>query len=361
MRGRRTLLIVIVVIIDLIVVAYFVLNQLRSPEEPDVMVAETVTPPSYIDIVVSAQNPIPRGWQFQSGDGAVSIQQWPADSLPPSGYSSSADQNNNMYAAQNIPMGTPILASMLSEAVIAPFPEGRVGYGLPMDIQGGLGWHIQEGDHVDVLAAIKLVNVDAEFQSRLPNLYQALPEPTAEGANLALSGVYGRFETLPNGMAGMIMPNGDPYPQLVVQLTVQDAIVWHIGAKLEAAEPTPVPEAVAPAESSEGIFTQAQPETTVPTTLPTQRGDVELVSLLVTPQDALILKYLYEVGADLDLVIRAPGDTGASITGAVWSRYILDRYQVPQSGFDLPVAPTQMRIPLELTPIATPPPADGQQ
>jgi Flp pilus assembly protein CpaB len=360
MRGRRTLLIVLVVIIDLVVVAYFVLNQLRSPKEPDVTVSETVTPPSYVDIVVSAQNPIPRGWQFQSGDGAVSIQQWPADSLPPSGYSSSADQLNNMYAAQNIPMGTPILTSMLSEAVIAPFPEGRVGYGLPMDIQGGLGWHIQEGDHVDVLAAIKLVNVDTEFQSRLPNLYQALPEPTAEGANLALSGVYGRFETLPNGMAGMIMPNGDPYPQLIVQLTVQDAIVWHIGAKLETAEPTPVPEAAAPA-SSEGIFTQAQPETTVPATLPTQRGDVELVSLLVTPQDALILKYLYEVGADLDLVIRAPGDTGTSITGAVWSRYILDRYQVPQSGFDLPVAPTQMRIPRELTPIATPPPADGQQ
>ena len=101
----------------------------------------------------------------------------------------------------------------------------------------------------------------------------------------------------------------------------------------------------------------AQSETAaVPDALPVQLGDIELVSLLVTPQDALILKYLYEVGADLDLVVRAPGDTGASITGAVWSRYILDRYQIPQDGFDLPVVPTQMRVPLELYPIATPVP-----
>ena len=28
------------------------------------------------------------------------------------------------------------------------------------------------------------------------------------------------------------MPNGQPFAQLVVQLIVQDAIVWHIGSQL---------------------------------------------------------------------------------------------------------------------------------
>lgn len=356
MRSSRTLLIIIVLIVIISMGAYFVLTSLNHSGS-DTPVPETATPPAYVDIVVSAQSVIPRGWRFHNGDGAVTVEQWPADSLPASGYFSSAAQLDNMYAAQDIPQGTPILSSMLSEATIAPFPEGRVGYGLPMDVQGGLGWYIQEGDHVDVLAAIQLVNVDPEFQSRLPNNFQALPEITAETAALAnsmmLSGIYGRFETLPNGLDAMILPNGDAYPQLIVQLTVQDAIVWHIGAQLT--EPTPTPETTA--TPSQGIVTQTQPAATL-APVPAQRGDTELVSLLVTPQDALVLKYLYEIGADLDLVIRAPGDTAYSLTEAVWSRYILDRYQIPQTGFDLPVAPTPVRTPLQLTPIATPTPAE---
>ena len=191
MRGRRVLLSILVIVAALVVIAYLLLTQVFSPsteiESPEMV--ETAVPPAYIDILVSAQNPIPRGWQFEDDDGAMSIQQWPVDSIPPAGYFSSEVQVAGFYAAQNIPMGTPILASMLSEAVIAPFPEGRVAYGLPMDLQGGLGWHIQEGDHVDVLAALELVNVDPEFQSRLPNLYQALPDPADENAAaMALSG-----------------------------------------------------------------------------------------------------------------------------------------------------------------------------
>jgi hypothetical protein len=363
MRGRRALWIILVIIIDLAVLGYLWVTVQRNNRQAEVVVQETVAPPPHVNIVVSAQSPIPRGWQFEPGDGAVSVQQWPPESLPPSGYFSSEEQIENLYAAQDIPMGTPLLASMLSEAVIAPFPEGRVGYGLPMDLQGGLGWHIKEGDHVDVLAAIQLIGVDTEFQSTLPNLYQALPEPTDEGANLALSGIFGRFETLPNGMAGMIMPNGNQIPQVVVQLTVQDAIVWRIGAQLGMEEQTAAPVvAEATPEPAAGIaLTTQQPETTVPAAVPVQqRGDIELVSLLVTPQDALILKYLYEIGADLDLAVRAPNDTGVSITGAVWSRYILDRYQIPQETSDLPIAPVQLRVPLELTPIATPVPETEQ-
>ncbi|MEJ5312094.1 MAG: hypothetical protein WHX52_20190 [Anaerolineae bacterium] len=369
MRGRKTLVIILVVVINLAFVGYLLLNNMRkSAQEAETLVPETATPLPYVGIVVSAQNPIPRGWRFTSGDGATSVKQWPIDELPSAGYFSSLEQLDNMYAVEDIPLGRPILRSMLSEKPIAAFPEGRVGYGVPMDVQGGLGWHIKEGDHVDVLAAIKLVNTDPEFQSRMPNLFQTIPEPTGE-ENLSvasLNGVYGRFETLPNGMAAMILPNGDPFPQIVVQMTVQDAIVWRVGAQYELeAEGTAVPAEVAtpaPGEAGGGILQpqQSQPPVAAAAAAPTHRSDIELVTLLVTPQDALILKYLYEIGADLDLVLRAPNDTNYWITGAVWSRYILDRYQIPQTPSDLPVAPTNLRIPLELTPYVTPAP-EAQQ
>ena len=234
MRGRRTLIIIIVVLINLAFLGYLWYSRSQSSPEPEALVEETATPPPYVGIVVSAQDPIPRGWRFRSGDGATTVKQWSVEELPPSGYFSSQVQLENMYVIEDIPMGVPILSSMLSEVAVAAFPEGRVGYGLPMDVQGGLGWHIKEGDHVDVLAAVKLVNVDPEFQTQSPNMFQTLPEPTDENmAAMSISGVYGRFETLPNGMAAMILPNGDPFAQVAVQMTVQDAIVWRIGAQFD--------------------------------------------------------------------------------------------------------------------------------
>jgi len=263
-----------------------------------------------------------------------------------------------MYAAEDIPLGTPILTNMLSEEAIAPFPPGRVGYGLPMDVQGGVGWHIREGDHVDVLAAITLVNVDTEFQSKLPNQFQTLPAPSTETPGVSISGIYGRFETLPNGVASMILPNGDPYPQVFVQMTVQDAIVWHIGAQYSEETVSTSEVAAATPEAGTGIMTQAPAASEAVPVQPNTRGDVELVTLLVTPQDSLVLKYLYEIGADLDLVVRAPNDATYWHTGVVWSRYILEFYQIPQTGSDLPVALTPLREPLELTPAPTPAPAE---
>ncbi|HOT91697.1 MAG TPA: hypothetical protein PLJ78_06785 [Anaerolineae bacterium] len=364
MRGKKALvtILIIIIIIGILFIGYFLLTRTKKGAEQEPQIVTTETPPPTYNIVVSAQDPIPRGWRFQSGDNAATVQQWPAEALPPSGYLTSLDQLNNKYAATDIPIGTPILENMLSEAPIAPFPAGRVAYGIPMDVQGGVGWHIQEGDHVDVLAAIELVNVDPEFQSKMPNLFQTLPEPNVENPTPSLSGVYGRFGTLPNGMASMILPNGDPYPQVFVQMTVQDAIVWRIGAQYTIEETPAAPQEAAAAPtpaSGGGIVMQSQGAAATPVaqTLTNQRGDIELVTLLVAPQDALILKYLYEIGADLDLVIRAPNDTATWRTSPVWSRYVLEFYQIPQTGSDLPVATTPLRTPLELTPVATPPPA----
>jgi hypothetical protein len=86
------------------------------------------------------------------------------------------------------------------------------------------------------------------------------------------------------------------------------------------------------------------------------RADIEPVTLLVSPQDSLVLKYLMEMGADLDLVLRSAADNAdLVITEPVWLRYIMDKYQLPDQQSDLPVAATPVRTPLALpTVVVTP-------
>ena len=82
--------------------------------------------------------------------------------------------------------------------------------------------------------------------------------------------------------------------------------------------------------------------------------EIELVTLLVTREDALVLKYLYEVGADLDLVLRPAGMTGTVLqTQPIWFRYILDKYLLPDSMPVDAVAPVQVHPPLEVLPEPT--------
>jgi hypothetical protein len=90
-----------------------------------------------------------------------------------------------------------------------------------------------------------------------------------------------------------------------------------------------------------------------------EEREVELVTLLVTREDALVLKYLYEVGADLDLALRPAGVTGTVLqTQPIWFRYILDRYQLPDTMPDDSVAPLPVRAPLEVLPEPTPIPEE---
>jgi hypothetical protein len=141
----------------------------------------------------------------------------------------------------------------------------------------------------------------------------------------------------------------------MVQMTVQDAIVWHVGIwEDEAGQVEPVPDAgddagAAPLGGGGGQQPAATPVAV------RQSREIEPVTLLVTREDALILKYLYEIGADMDLVLRPAGVTGTVLqTQPVLFRYVLDKYQLPSTMPDEPVGPTPLQPPLEVLPEATP-------
>jgi len=358
MRGNRTLILLAVLLLLVALVGGFFWMRSRGglgSQEAEVTPTEDLT--DYEEIVVAAQS-ISGGQQILTEQGAAILQPWPKDSLPLE-YFNTLEQVDSKFARMDIPRGMPILPNMLGEpggmlsvsgSSAALFESGRVAYAIPMDTLGAVAWAPQPGDHVDVLAAVKLVAVDEEFQSPLPNLFQSLPAGEEEQP---LAGTFGRFETLPNGQDALVFQSSVSIPNLIVQLTVQDAIVWHIGV-WEEAQATQVTGVSAEEEAGAGALLGEGMQTQAPAAPPAEPvGEtVKPLTLLLTHQDALILKYLVEMGADLDLVLRPAGDTAPAITEPVWLRYVLDRYQLPDV-VELPVAPTPVREMLELTPEVT--------
>jgi hypothetical protein len=83
-----------------------------------------------------------------------------------------------------------------------------------------------------------------------------------------------------------------------------------------AATPTPEPGAQqAPAQNAP-----------TPTPLP---APPDVITLIVSPQDAVTLNYLIYGGAQLTLVLRNPRDVDVNATNAVTLSYLLDQYNIP--------------------------------
>jgi len=265
----------------------------------------------------------------------------------------------------DIPLGMPVMPSMIGQpggmlsvggSAAALFsPNERVAYAIPMDTQGAVAWALKPGDHVDVMAALDMVAVSSESVTEGIKQFTYLDEPDLP----TQTSVFGRFEQLPNGRWAAIYPVDAAttlLPTMFVQMTVQDAIVWHVGIwQDEPAAGAAVTSSTAPAGETTGLLGNAPLEVATPAPVLPSYRDIEPVTLLVTREDALVLKYLIEMGADLDLVLRPVGFTETVLqTQPVWFRYILDKYQLPADIPDEPVAPAAIRAPLELLPLVTP-------
>jgi Flp pilus assembly protein CpaB len=381
MRGNKTLLIVALLLIVLVVVAggaYYYLKIRTPPTDADLVVEEVPTPEPvvYTDIVIAMQN-ISRGLEIKVEDNAIALQRWPQDALPPE-YYTSVEEIDGKFARMDIPRGMPILPNMLgapggmlaaSGSAAALFePADRVAYAIPMDTQGAVAWALEPGDRVDVIAALSITALDPVFAAETAKSFTTLIDDPDIPPQ---TGYYGHFELLPNGRyAGVMGLITNTFTSMIVQLTVQDAVVWHVGL-WEDTEPSAV-ETVAPQATAEGEGESgggggllggggavAPAEEAVVAAATPEFRDVEPVTLLVTREDALVLKYLLEMGADLDLVLRSAGFTGTVIqTQPVWFRYILDKYQLPDTMPSDVVAPAPVRVPLEVPTVVIPTPVE---
>ena len=73
---------------------------------------------------------------------------------------------------------------------------------------------------------------------------------------------------------------------------------------------------------------EAPPPAAAPTPTPLP-APPDVLTLIVSPQDAVTLNYLIYAGAELTLALRNPKDTQANGTEAVTLSYLLDQYNIP--------------------------------
>lgn len=376
MRGNKTFAIIGGVLLVIVLIgggAYFasVSGLLGGPAAEETPMGTEFVPQDYTEIVVSAQD-ISLGMQIKIDDFAVQLQSWPNEYLPET-YYTSIEEVDGKFARTSIPRGMPVMPEMIArEGGGLSFPgssaalfsqKDRVAYAIPMDTQGAVAWALRAGDHVDVITAFEMVARSSEATTGGLNQFTYLEEKELPGQ----TNVYGRFEQLPNGRWAAIYSAeqsliSEMFPLLLVQLTVQDAIVWHVGVweqdqEIET-ETAPTPVAADAGGSGAMTVISTQPEET-PIPQVSERRDVEPITLLVSREDALVLKYLYEMGADMDLILRPAGFTDVVIqTQPVWFRYLVERYQLPDVMPDIPISSSALRFPLELLPLATPEPAE---
>jgi pilus assembly protein CpaB len=116
-----------------------------------------------------------------------------------------------------------------------------------------------------------------------------------------------------------LTPSEDQRPRTVCQLLLQDVVVMKVGN-------FPL---------TETVVQQAQPEQTTPTQLP------DVVTLIVSPQDAITLTYLtYQC---TPLALRNPGDQSRQATEA--NAILLSQYNIPVPA-KLPYATQPNRFPV---------------
>jgi pilus assembly protein CpaB len=224
-----------------------------------------------VEVVVAAQD-IPERTLIQPS--MVTKREWPSTILPP-GAHTRLDEVVGKYTLTRIVAGEVILPGRISEAretgeVALTIPPGLVAVALPVSTVSGVGGALRPGDRVDVMISLDIQMYDA---------------------------------------------SGDKSePQFTTLYTIQDVPVLRVSGVGEAgssARPAQGQQQAATAQAGAGVL-----------------GSVTTLTLLVTPQDALLLKYARERGT-IDLALRSPSFHDQVVTDPVYLDYIITRFQLP--------------------------------
>jgi pilus assembly protein CpaB len=343
MRRGRILIVVALILILCVVAAYFVTRGLgQGTGTAD----QTQQAPDVAFIVIAAQD-IPRGAEIVP-DAVVSAP-FPADSVVET-MLTDPGQAVGFRARMDIARGLPVTENMLTKepgdvlgtgsAASIAIPRGQTAIAVPITRLSSVAYALREGDSVDVLATFLMVDLDQDFQTRLPNDTLIMLGTLGENLTAFVCNDLKQGERGPECLNPVPPPFGklvneevsdqplyakpveDQRPRIVTQRLIDYATVLHLGTfALEQEEELgslPVATEASTAPPSQG---QAAPAVTT-----IVRPDI--VTLIVSPQDALALNWAIKAGVDLVLTLRAPGDTSADETTSVTLQYLLDNYDI---------------------------------
>jgi len=230
--------------------------------------------------------------------------------------------------------GSPITEQGSDDALfISP---GMVAVSIPITRLSSVSYAPQRGDHVNVIVTALFVDLDPAWQTKLPNWTGNVIGPGGGALNdgslfaLPIRGAseQGRPETDPLvNQTFYILPSEQQRPRLVSQTLIQNVIVLQMGNFLTPAEKAAL-EATQPAPTATPEPGAEQPQQAAPTPTP-KPAPPDVITLIVSPQDAVTLNYLIYGGAELTLVLRNPRDTDVPVTEAVTLSYLLDQYNIP--------------------------------
>lgn len=365
-RGR--LLILVGLLLILATGALFLVLSRFAP--PAATPTPSGPPTQQIDItyIVFAAQPIPRGTKLTAD--MVTVAPWATSSLPETAIKIPKDivEGNKQeekdkiiaekvvdkIARYDIEPLEPLLSSLLVDTIRAAsatgsdaalsIPEGKVAITIPMTRLSGIGYALEPGDHVNVLAALMFVDLDEATQTITPSQASVFTNVTIDPITGSVT-----YDLKPVGAEGVVefsegqisipfllQPSEPQRPRLVVQQVVQDAIVLKMGNFIEVAPPTA-------AASAQPAPTEAA------TPLPTPIPPPDIVTLIVEPQQALVLNYFVFANAKLTLALRAANDASQVNTESVTLQFAIEQFRIavptPQT-FGLEPAVRRLKPPL---------------
>ncbi|MCC7449412.1 MAG: Flp pilus assembly protein CpaB [Anaerolineae bacterium] len=348
--NRRVLILLLLVLVVVLVGAVVVLPGLMNPPAPapdgatpvpggggqQVSDATAVPTLELVQVVVAVQE-IPRGMAIPAD--AVTLRPWPRQSVTPDNLTNVADAVGRI-ARTDIANGQPLVSNLIirdikdvssniaktgSDAALV-IPPGLRAIAVPMDRLTGIGYAVQDGDYVDVIISFLFVDVDPNFQSIKPNKISILTV-SQDGSIQFSSPIQGELQPS-NFTTGpvLVIPNETQRPRLVTQTTVQAAYVVHVGnfpldgTSFLARQATPLP---TPTEEP------GQPTRAAPPASPTPPVP-DLITLAVSPQDAVVLTWAIESRIPITLTLRNARDTAPNPTTSVTLQYMIENFNVTQ-------------------------------
>ncbi len=263
---RRSGMILIVLGLVLALLSAVGVFSLLKQQEP----TPVVTPAPTVKVVVTTQN-IPERTVIQAN--MVTVKDWPPEYVPVGAMNKTQDVIGKVTSSSMV-VGEVVLAAKITgeeQAVgLAPtLPPGLVAVVLALSPVSAVGGAVREGDNVDVLISLD---------------YMLYDENGDESKN-----------------------------QYTTFYTIQDTPVLKVGGT----------------GLDTGTTTQAAAIAPTSTAARTTSAGAVMVTVLVTPQDALLLKYARERGT-IDLALRSPQFHDQVSTDPVYLEYIIRRFDLPR-------------------------------
>ncbi len=320
MRRGRILIFLLLILIVGLAVAYVAIRAFLQ--------TQTARPaaPVTVQVFQAAQN-IPQG-QTITEDALTTIT-IPGDKV--SAVEFTVDEKSQLVgkvAKYPLEQGVVITSAMVTDssqavAIAGPqwaalIPSGMTAVSIPASRLSLASYGINDGAHVNLNACFLFVDVDPSFQSVLPNLTAILtatgfPKDTLPILTLgvgAAGGPQGRLELDPSLQQPFYyIPAEKQRPRVVCQTILQNVVVMKLGNfALSTVAPTAA---------------QQQQPAAAPQPAP------DIITLIVSPQDAVTLSYMVYTNAQIMMTLRNPSDQSRLATEAATLQFLLSQYNIP--------------------------------